>query len=93
MKAKLVILMILLILFTIFVTENTEEVGVMLFFWPIMLSKIVLLIITLVVGFVLGLITAALSERKHTKIIREKEENEKIRTKLAEQQKINQVGS
>jgi len=58
MKVKIIILLILLILFTIFVSNNTEAIDVWFFFWPLNISKIVLLIITLVVGVILGLITA-----------------------------------
>ena len=56
MRAKIILLLILLVLFTIFVTQNTEQTIINVFFWTVELPKIVLLIITLVVGVVLGLI-------------------------------------
>jgi uncharacterized integral membrane protein len=58
MKTKIIILLVLLILFTIFVSNNTEPIDVWFFFWPLNISKIVLLIITLVIGAILGLIAA-----------------------------------
>ena len=59
MRAKIIILLILLIFFTVFVSNNTETIDVWFFFWHLSISKIVLLIITLVVGVILGLIVAA----------------------------------
>ena len=59
MRAKIILLLVLLILFTIFVSKNTQEVDVWFFFWPINISKIVLLILTLVIGVIIGLLTSS----------------------------------
>ena len=43
MKAKIIILMILIVLFTIFVSQNTEVVTVKAYFWQFKMSIIVLI--------------------------------------------------
>ncbi len=60
MRFKLILLLVLIVLFTIFVSQNTEQTIMTLFFWTIDLPKIVLLIITLAVGVILGLIVATM---------------------------------
>jgi uncharacterized integral membrane protein len=100
MKAKVIILLLLLVLFTVFVYQNaTENTFVLFFFWSIDLPKIVLLVITLVLGVIVGLIIATMinrkQERKKTekeKILKEKEmlkEPENIEIKRKEEGKIN----
>ncbi|HVO72715.1 MAG TPA: lipopolysaccharide assembly protein LapA domain-containing protein [Ignavibacteriaceae bacterium] len=74
MKAKVVILMLLLVLFTVFVYQNaSENTGVLFFFWGIYLPKIVLLVITLVLGAIIGLIIATMITRKQERKKKEKE--------------------
>ncbi len=67
MKAKIIILMILIILFTIFVVQNTEPLSLQVFFWHIAeLPKIILLTGTLMIGVILGfIISAVLNKRKN----------------------------
>lgn len=68
MRAKIIIVMLLIILFTIFVVQNTEPVSMQVFFWHISeLPKIILLTVTLVVGAVLGIIMSAVfnKQKKH----------------------------
>lgn len=65
MQAKIIILMLLIILFTIFVVQNTEPVSMQLFFWHIAeLPKIILLTVTLVIGIVLGFIISAVMNKQ-----------------------------
>ena len=65
MRFKLVLLMLLIILFTIFVVQNTEAVSLKVFFWHIAeLPKIILLVVTLVIGIVLGFIISAMFNKK-----------------------------
>ncbi len=66
MRFKLIILMLLIVLFTIFVVQNTEPVNMQLFFWHIAeLPKIILLTVTLVIGVLLGfIITSVLNKQK-----------------------------
>ncbi len=67
MRAKLIILMILIILFTIFVVQNTEPVSLQVFFWHVAeLPKIILLTVTLVIGVILGfIISTVLNKHKN----------------------------
>lgn len=65
MRIKLIIFLVLIILFTIFVVQNTEPVVMQVFFWRIEnLPKIVLLTVTLVFGILLGVLISALTNRK-----------------------------
>lgn len=63
MRAKIVILMVLIVLFTIFVTQNTEVILVQVFFWQFHMSTIVLISITGLVGIIAGLIIAKLFDK------------------------------
>jgi len=94
MKAKVVILMLLLFLFTVFIYQNaTENTGIIFFFWSIYLPKIVLLVLTLVLGVIIGLIIATMINRKQVRKTKEKgmlaKEAEKIELKKKDEDKIN----
>ena len=65
MRLKLIIFTLLIILFTIFVVQNTEPVNMQVFFWRIEeLPKIILLIVTLAVGIILGVFISTFVNRK-----------------------------
>jgi len=65
MRFKLIIFMLLIVLFTIFVVQNTEAINMQIFFWRIEeLPKIVLLTITLVFGIILGIFISTFINRK-----------------------------
>ncbi|HEX9740287.1 MAG TPA: LapA family protein [Ignavibacteriaceae bacterium] len=65
MRLKLIIFILLIILFTIFVVQNTEPVSMRVFIWHINeLPKIVLLTITLLVGIILGIFISAFINKK-----------------------------
>ena len=59
MKAKVIIFLILIVLFTIFVSQNTEVIPIDAFFWRFEMSKIVLISLTGLVGVILGFILAS----------------------------------
>lgn len=63
MKAKILILMILVVLFTIFVSQNTEVVTVKAYFWQFQMSIIVLISLIGLLGVILGFIIARLFNR------------------------------
>ncbi len=63
MKAKIIILMILVILFTIFVSQNTEVVTVHAYFWQFQMSIIVLISLIGLLGVIFGFIIAKLFNR------------------------------
>lgn len=54
MKAKIIIFMILIVLFTIFVSQNTSVVLINAFFWKFEMSAIVLISLTGLIGIILG---------------------------------------
>lgn len=67
MKAKIIILMILIVLFTIFVSQNTEVVTVKAYFWQFKMSIIVLISLTGLLGVIAGFIIAKLFDRPSPK--------------------------
>jgi uncharacterized integral membrane protein len=56
MKTKIILFMIIIVLFTIFVTQNNQIVTIYLFFWQYDISQIILLVMTGFIGILLGLI-------------------------------------
>jgi uncharacterized integral membrane protein len=78
MQVKLIILMILIVLFTIFVSKNTAMVDLWFFFWPINVSKIVILTIIFAVGAITGLLVSALFIRSKEKKLRKEEPKKNI---------------
>jgi uncharacterized integral membrane protein len=75
MSFKVIILMLLIVLFTIFVVQNTEPVSMQAFFWRIEeLPKIILLIVTLVLGIIMGIfISTFINRKKKVKDVDKKE--------------------
>jgi uncharacterized integral membrane protein len=63
MKPKTIILLILLLLCLVLLIQNTEVVTLQVFFWQITLSRILLIPILIVIGFVIGYLAAALRKR------------------------------
>ena len=56
MKTKIILFMIIMVLFTIFVTQNADNVDIYVFFWKYNVSKIILIVMTGFIGVLLGLI-------------------------------------
>ena len=56
MKTKIILFMIIIVLFTFFVTQNTDNVDIHVFFWTYTVSKIILFVMTGFIGVLLGLI-------------------------------------
>lgn len=65
MKTKTVIVLVIAVLLVIIIVQNTQVVTFRLFFWKIGMSRIILLALTLVVGFALGYTVAGFGQRKH----------------------------
>jgi len=62
MKPKTIIILILLILCLVILIQNTEVVTLQVFFWPITMSRILLIPILIFIGFVIGYLVAALKK-------------------------------
>jgi len=55
-KSKTALIIILAVLAIVIVIQNSEMVTLQLFFWKIMMSRIIFMVGLLVVGFVLGIL-------------------------------------
>ena len=60
MKTRIIIFLMLIVLFTIFVTQNTESVEVNVFFWQFSSPKILIFVITGAAGVFIGMILASI---------------------------------
>ena len=92
MKAKVIIFMVVIVLFTFFVSQNTEIVEINAFFWKFQMSKIVLISLTGLVGLILGFILAGIfNKQKKAEKIKKEEKREKKEDNLSgdNQAKIN----
>ncbi len=54
MKPKTIIILILIALAVVFLIQNTQVVEVQIFFWKIAMSRIIMIIFFLIVGFIVG---------------------------------------
>ncbi|GAB4289561.1 MAG: hypothetical protein Kow0098_07620 [Ignavibacteriaceae bacterium] len=68
MNLKIITLLILILLFTIFVSQNTESVPISFLAWQWELPKIILITVTGLLGVVIGLITSNLLAKKEKKV-------------------------
>jgi uncharacterized integral membrane protein len=77
MKTKIILFMIIVVLFTIFVTQNNQPVTIYVFFWQYYVSSIILIVITGFIGILLGLILGSIvspsKKDKDNKIIQSPE--------------------
>jgi uncharacterized integral membrane protein len=56
MRTKVIALMVIIVLFTIFVTQNTEVIAINAFFWKFEMSLIVLMTLSCLLGAIVGFI-------------------------------------
>ena len=64
MKAKTIIILVLFLLLLIILIQNTQVVTFHLLFWKIGMSRIVLLVLSILLGFVVGLLIHPMIVRK-----------------------------
>jgi uncharacterized integral membrane protein len=76
MKAKIITIMILVVLFTIFVSQNTSVVKINAFFWTFEMSAIVLISLTGLVGVILGFILSSIFNKQKKMVKTDKKANE-----------------
>jgi uncharacterized integral membrane protein len=60
MKTKIILFMIIIVLFTFFVSQNTQIVAINVFFWQFNISEIILIVMTGFIGVLLGLILGSI---------------------------------
>lgn len=63
MKPKTIIVLIIAALFLIILLQNTQVVTLRLYFWQLTMSRIILLVVTLLIGFIVGYIVAKVTTR------------------------------
>lgn len=64
MKAKHIIILVIVALFLIILFQNTQEVTLRLFFWQQGMSLIILLAVLLFLGFIIGYVVAKITGRR-----------------------------
>jgi len=67
MKAKGIIIVILAIIALILIVQNTEVVPIQLLLWRIWMSRIVLIVLMLAIGFGIGFVLAKFGGKKPSK--------------------------
>ena len=70
MRAKFIVVLVLIALFLVILIQNIQPVTLRLFFWKIGMSQIILMPLTLVIGFIAGFIVAKATGNK-TKTIKQ----------------------
>jgi len=63
MRPKVIAMIVVAVLCVIVLVQNIEVVNFNIFFWQIGMSKIIMLFLTLVVGFAIGFIAKSLIGR------------------------------
>jgi len=58
MRPKFIVVVVLIALFLIILIQNTQVVMLRLFFWKVGMSQIILIPLTMAIGFVVGFIVA-----------------------------------
>jgi len=57
-KTKTIIILVLIALFLIILIQNTQVVEVQIFFWKMAMSRIIIIPLLLIMGFVIGYLVA-----------------------------------
>lgn len=75
MKVKIIILLILIVLFTVFITQNTHVITISFLFWGLEMSAIVLISLMMLIGVIAGFIIAKIFDRPSIKQASSSEKN------------------
>ena len=67
MKPKTIVILSIFVIFIIILLQNTQTVTFQLLFWTLEMSRIIILILMLLLGFVLGYLTAKLKKSSQPK--------------------------
>jgi uncharacterized integral membrane protein len=63
MRAKTIIFIVIWSLFVVFLIQNSQIVTLQLFFWKVSMSRIILMAITALIGFLLGFIAGGMKRK------------------------------
>jgi len=66
MKAKVIVVLVLIGLFLVILIQNTQVVTLRLLFWKVGMSQIILVPLTMLIGFILGYIVAKVTGGNHS---------------------------
>jgi len=64
MKTKTIIILVLVVLFLVIAIQNTEAVLFQVLFWKISISRIILIPLLLLAGFIIGFLAAEVLKKK-----------------------------
>jgi len=78
MRPKWIVSLVVFVLFLIFLLQNTQVVTLRLYFWSISMSQIILIPVTLILGFVAGYIVAKITGKHAAAIKTEKPESGEV---------------
>jgi len=70
MRARTVVIIVLVMLALTLVAQNTEVVTFQLFFWPLTMSRVILLAGALLVGVVIGLLLGRPWKRRRAAVVK-----------------------
>jgi len=70
MRLKFIVVLVLIALFLVILLQNIQPVTLRLFFWKVGMSQIILMPLTLAIGFIAGFIVAKVTGNK-TKTIQQ----------------------
>ncbi len=70
MRARTVVIIVLVMLTLTLVAQNTEVVTFQLFFWPLTMSRVILLAGALLVGVLIGFLLGRPWRRRNTAIVK-----------------------
>jgi uncharacterized integral membrane protein len=66
MRPKFIVLLVLIALFLIILIQNTQVVTLRLFFWKVGMSQIILIPLTMAIGFVVGFVVSKVTGKQPT---------------------------
>jgi uncharacterized integral membrane protein len=66
MKPMTIVILVLVALFVIILVQNTQVVTLHLLFWKLGMSQIILVPLTMLIGFILGFIVAKVTGGNHS---------------------------
>jgi uncharacterized integral membrane protein len=67
MKPMTIVILILVALFVIILVQNTQVVTLRLLFWKLGMSQIILVPLTMLIGFIIGYIVAKTTGSTHSR--------------------------
>lgn len=64
MKVKTILILVLAVLALVIIVQNTEVVPIQILLWQLLMSRIILILLLLVIGFAIGFILARFTGKK-----------------------------